>query len=295
MSRPQNSPFRNSLLMRCHRHHISDWITVALVLVLYFILEHKHPFHQLFMLDDKSLQHPFAEIERISSSACLLLAIIVPGITITAASLLSQRHEETQGFHLLHVSLLGLATTFAFNGFITNFLKLLIGRPRPDLLARCLPAPGTPMHEYVSIAVCTSTNVKVLEDGFKSAPSGHTSASFAAFLFLSLWICGQTSAFKPGNHTYKLFLAVLPLLIASYIAISRTEDYRHHPTDVMAGALLGSVIAYASYRTFFPPLSSKNCSIPYSASTLDFGKTQDNNPPTESSTEEGDYNPVTLV
>jgi diacylglycerol diphosphate phosphatase/phosphatidate phosphatase len=149
------------------------------------------------------------------------LAIIIPSVTITASSLLSQRREGIQGVHLLHVSLLGLATSISFNGFITNFLKLLIGRPRPDLIARCLPASGASMHEYVSIAICTAKNLDSLEEGFKSAPSGHSSTSFAAFLFLSLWICGQSSAFKPGNHTYKLLLAVLYVEVFFFCSLYR--------------------------------------------------------------------------
>ena len=117
--------------------------------------------------------------------------------------------EQGEGLHLFHVSMLGLATSISFNGFITNFLKIWIGRPRPDLIARCIPASGTPLHELVTISVCTTTDLARLGEGFKSAPSGHSSTSFAAFLYLSLWICGQTSAFKPGNHTYKLLVALM--------------------------------------------------------------------------------------
>lgn len=32
-------------------------------------------------------------------------------------------------------------------------------------------------------------------------------------------------------------------------------DYRHHPTDVLIGSLLGCVCAWAAYRQYFPPLS----------------------------------------
>lgn len=72
MSRPYNSPFRNDLMMRCHRHHISDWTTVLFIFFLYFILEFKRPYHQLFLLSDKSLQHPFTEHERVPNSVCLV-------------------------------------------------------------------------------------------------------------------------------------------------------------------------------------------------------------------------------
>lgn len=136
-----------------------------------------------------------------------MLAIVVPSLIIFFTTFL--RSQGLESLHLFHVSILGLATSISFNGFITNFLKIWIGRPRPDFLARCIPAARTPLHELVTFAVCTTVDNAKLQEGFKSAPSGHSSTSFAAFLFLSLWICGQSSAFKPGNHTYKLLIAVM--------------------------------------------------------------------------------------
>lgn len=135
------------------------------------------------------------------------MAITIPSVVIGLTSLFQHGHKES--LHLLHVSILGLATSISFNGFLSNVLKLWIGRPRPDFLSRCMPVVGTPAHQLVTIAVCGTKNMERLHDGFKSAPSGHTSTSFAAFFYLALWICGQTSAFKPGNHTYKLLLALL--------------------------------------------------------------------------------------
>ena len=67
------------------------------------------------------------------------------------------------------------------------------------------------------------------------------------------------------------------------MAISRTEDYRHHATDVIAGSLLGIFIAWFTYRLCespssllcavfcltwdwpdYPSLHSTQCHLPYS-------------------------------
>ena len=61
-----------------------------------------------------------------------------------------------------------------------------------------------------------------------------------------------------------VLVVLAPLLGASLIAISRCEDYRHDVYDVTVGSLLGSAIAYASYRRFFPGLVSRSCHEPYS-------------------------------
>jgi len=58
-----------------------------------------------------------------------------------------------------------------------------------------------------------------------------------------------------------------PLLGAALIAISRLEDYRHDVFDVVCGSLLGSAIAYSTWRRHYPSLSSAACDTPYAALT----------------------------
>jgi hypothetical protein len=47
------------------------------------------------------------------------------------------------------------------------------------------------------------------------------------------------------------------------VAISRTEDYRHHWQDVSIGALLGTLCAYFAYRQYYPGLSQDACRDPF--------------------------------
>lgn len=172
-------------------------------------------------------------------------------------------------FVLFHVSLLAFAISVLMNGFVTNFLKVYIGRPRPDFLARCQPAEGTDQEGLVDVSVCTTTDMSSLKDGFKSLPSGHASISFSAFYFLSLWMAGQLNVFSPNapNSTngtsLKAIVSSYPILLATYVAISRTEDYRHRGSDIIAGSLLGGIIAWISYRLFFPALAAPDCETPY--------------------------------
>lgn len=49
------------------------------------------------------------------------------------------------------------------------------------------------------------------------------------------------------------------------VAISRTEDYRHHWQDVFIGGLLGAGCAYFAYRQYYPSLIHVECHNPYSA------------------------------
>lgn len=50
------------------------------------------------------------------------------------------------------------------------------------------------------------------------------------------------------------------------IAISRLDDYRHDVYDVTCGSILGLLVAYFSYRRYYPALRSSACDIPYGKS-----------------------------
>lgn len=66
-----------------------------------------------------------------------------------------------------------------------------------------------------------------------SFPSGHSTSSFAAAFSVLLW-----------NRRW----GIVAILTASLIAVSRIYFYVHYPTDVLAGALLGILIAVVAHR-----------------------------------------------
>jgi len=78
-----------------------------------------------------------------------------------------------------------------------------------------------------------------------SFPSGHTLASFScAYILL---------------RTHRRILGYPALILATLIAFSRLYLYVHYPTDVLAGILLGMVLAqvtcrivYSLQKRFFP-------------------------------------------
>lgn len=75
-------------------------------------------------------------------------------------------------------------------------------------------------------------------------------------------------------------MALVPLLGAAMIAISRCEDYRHDVYDVTAGSLLGILMALFSYRKYYPGLATLHCDRPYPsrselASSNTYGRLKD--------------------
>jgi membrane-associated phospholipid phosphatase len=63
--------------------------------------------------------------------------------------------------------------------------------------------------------------------------------SFAGLGFLSFYIAGKLRIFDERGFVYKPLLALLPLLGATLVAISRVYNYRHHWEDVTIGSAAG--------------------------------------------------------
>lgn len=106
---------------------------------------------------------------------------------------------------------MGLAMSLATAFMITQGMKLLFGKPRPDLLSRCQPDLNRiqetavnrvgdvfdPAWVLVTSAICTNTDNDILQDGFKSFPSGHASFSWSGLLYLTLFVASKFSVAIP--------------------------------------------------------------------------------------------------
>jgi diacylglycerol diphosphate phosphatase/phosphatidate phosphatase len=215
------------------------------------------PFHRLFALDNIALQYPHALVERVSVPWLFIYALGGPLLVLTVWILIARPN-----LFKAQVTVLGLLISIILASFITDIIKNAVGRPRPDLIARCKPAPGTSEHTLVSVEVCTETDHHTLHDGWRSFPSGHSSFAFAGLGYLALFVCGQMRVFRPGSDLFGALLALLPLLGAVLIAISRCEDYRHDVYDVTTGSTLGMLVAWMSYRRYYPRLTSPRCDTP---------------------------------
>ena len=198
---------------------------------------------------------------------------------------------------------MGLGLSLASALMITEGLKDVAGRPRPHLLAVCNPdtSPesiarwrvgglgGNTLDSAVPIVVtwqiCRTADTGDLHNAFASWPSGHSSTSWAGFLYLTLFVCAKlgvqipflpyssaerlnASTFDdddrkttPRNNAaappvYLILLAAVPTGAAAYISVSRWFDYRHHPFDIISGSLIGIACAWFSFRLYHLPIRS---------------------------------------
>ncbi|WWD20617.1 hypothetical protein CI109_105093 [Kwoniella shandongensis] len=237
-----------------------DWVLALALWGVLAILNRSAGHKREFSLTDTSIQHSFATHERVPPKLLGFISVGIPLLCLLPLSTLVSRNSWD-----VHNSILGLFTSFTVTGVVTQIIKMSVGRPRPDLIARCLPAPGATDHAVFGLStvdICTSTNKFLLDDGFKSFPSGHSSLSFSGLAFLSLYLAGKMHLWDVRGHRTRAWAALSPLLGGVMVAISRTEDNRHHWQDVLVGSLLGTFIAWVAYRTYYPALSHRECHLP---------------------------------
>ncbi|KAF8626207.1 hypothetical protein AX15_004897 [Amanita polypyramis BW_CC] len=255
-SRPMSKERRKKVLWS----YGLDWILTIALAAIFFSLDKVDGFRRDFSLQDTSLRHPYAVHERVSNVALYIICFIAPLVLQIIISFLTVR-----SWWDIHNATLGLILSLATTGSITQFVKLTVGRPRPDIIDRCQPpaSAADPIFGLSTWKICTQTDNYLLKDGFRSFFSGHSSLSFAGLGFLSFYLAGKLHLFDKRGHAGKTWLALSPFSGAALVAISRTMDYRHHWQDVLIGAIVGTVLAYFCYRQYYPSLASPAAHHPY--------------------------------
>ncbi|KAJ1950004.1 hypothetical protein FBU59_000882, partial [Linderina macrospora] len=233
--------------------YIPDYAVLVVMAILWGVLSKVEPFHREFSLTNKTIQYPM-KADSVPFYAAVLLCFVFPLAVILAWTGLLRR-----SFHDMNAGVLGLCLALVLNMMITNTVKNLAGRHRPDFIDRCdIDKAAAPTMEPVigllNSTVCRQTDTAILYDGMRSFPSGHTSFSFAGLTYLALWLAGHLNVGDGRGRAYKAFVVMVPELVAMLIGVSRTKDYRHHWQDVLSGAILGVVMGWASYRHYYPSI-----------------------------------------
>ena len=150
-------------------------------------------------MTDPTLSYPLTK-ETIPNSILVLLSLILPAAVILLISLFlglgPDHHNPTRTSSIrrklweLNAGWMGLALALAVAFIISNGTKEVIGKPRPNLIARCNPdmskaleaavgGVGDQVDEGVKLytwKICRNTG-QVLDEGFRSFPSAHSSCT----------------------------------------------------------------------------------------------------------------------
>ena len=189
----------------------------------------------------------------ISTWASALMSIFIPILIF----LLMQ--FRIRSFWDVNNAVLGLLYSLLTAAVFQVFIKWLIGGLRPHFLEVCQPAVptfgtqtgrgfGNIMYDR---KICTG-NKRAINDALESMPSGHTTAAFAGFVFLYLYLNAKLKVWSNFRPAYwKLVAIYAPILGAVLIGGSLTIDAFHNWYDILAGAIIGTMMAFSAYRMMY--------------------------------------------
>lgn len=190
--------------------------------------------------------------------AAALLAALVPIVVFLFMQI------RIRSFWDVNNAVIGLLYSLITAAVFQVFLKWLIGGLRPHFLAVCKPdvslASNNPgdvgagynaagfQSYYYTREICTG-DIDEIDDSLESFPSGHTTAAFAGFVYLSLYLNAKLKVFANYHPAmWKLIAIYAPLLGATLIGGALTIDEFHNWYDIIAGAIIGTVMAFSAYR-----------------------------------------------
>ncbi|KAI1268818.1 PAP2 superfamily-domain-containing protein [Xylariaceae sp. FL1019] len=221
LARPTNRAKKASKIVISS--YVLDWVILIVVGVIgYYLGEKVTPNKRHFSLQDPNISFPVTENETVNTTFLLVYVAAVPiGVILLVALLLVPGRTVPRGtpqsliwkrkLWELHMGWLGLALSIISAWIITQGMKNLFGKPRPDLLNRCQPDVANVMKyivgfntpsddgtlsgpyngQLVSAAICKNPDKAFLDDGFRSYPSGHSSSSAAGLIYLSFFLASK--------------------------------------------------------------------------------------------------------
>jgi len=247
--RPLNTMMPSKRLVASY---IFDWIVIIGIAAVGGGVNSVTPNYRPFSLLDLSISFPYVEKEKIPTWLLFVVSLVIPAGIIFLVCLIfvpgpavSKRTSKAliwrRKFWEWNTGWMGLGMSLATAFMLTQGMKQLFGKPRPDLLSRCNPnldavsqdrlgGDGmglSPLWELVGATICQQTDKSILDDGFRSFPSGHSSFSWAGLLYLTLFLCSKFAIALPFLPP-RPYTSDAPIFEPSSSSILPTQQHHHH-------------------------------------------------------------------
>ena len=221
---------------------------------------------------DFQLNKPLVDPPTISSNLLIFTAVVLPLAFVIASNVFNFQERTLlqlgrSQLHELRAGVCALLVSLGFSESVTCTLKLYVSRHRPNFYHLC----GFDPQQMKCMAPLSKVHEATL-----SFPSGHSSLSFCGMTFIMYFLLGRLALqiASPGSLDggravkHKSLLGVLCVVVpwsySFFVACSRIVDHWHHPSDVLAGTLLGITAATLGYHAFYPAAFSPKAGIPIS-------------------------------
>lgn len=224
------------------------------------------PYVRGFNCDDESIKYPFKE-STISSGVLYGVGYTLPILMIFLVEsyrlFIYEMYLAGKSEAISLVEICGqkihpyICRVYVFVGYflfgagmvitLTDIGKYMIGRLRPHFLDVCRPNYDLNQclaYEYITNYTCTGKPARV-QDARESFPSGHSSFSFYTMMFTILYMQARMNFLLLDTQLLRPLIQILLFCMAFACGLSRISDYKHHWSDVLAGGILGCLVAYA--------------------------------------------------
>ena len=185
--------------------------------------------------------------------------------TVIPLGIIALAQIRIRSFWDFNNAVLGLLYAVILSSLFQVIIKQLIGGFRPYFLDVCQPdislarshnttgLNAVGFHQIMyTVEVCTNPDKNALKNAMTSFPSGHATTSFAAYVFLFLWMNAKLKVWANFQASFYWVAALLaPLLGATLMAACLTIDQAHNWYDICAGVVIGTVIAFMVYRVCY--------------------------------------------
>ncbi|CAH8616790.1 unnamed protein product [Schistosoma intercalatum] len=242
----------------------SDLLTIILLHGVYFLIKYCGSHKWSFFCDDWSIKYPYKD-NTITDVVVTVVSYLTPLVTIFLVEIITavlKKRTENKNYSIKGslpfiydfcvAALISLGTTF----FLTTITKYNLGRLRPHFWDICQPNVPVNCTGLQTTYTCQGTNSKLIADVFLSFMSGHASTASASLFFTVIYL--QARLHLPVIPFLRPFLQYVLLSVLFYICATRVTDHYHHPTDVLAGAILGLLTSVFAFFWYLGNVFSQN-------------------------------------
>jgi len=237
-------------------------LLVILFLVAQIFVAYLPTFDRFVVEKDPALSFPYVDPETVNDTQlfgyCGILPLVLVWITQGIVTKWWPNHQLIQDPVRPTIAML---QTWGFELLIVNWMKRFTGRPRPNFFAYCdykgyreaLTSGNFSQYDAATLMgrpILASACISSDNDPRHSFPSGHASFSMCSLLFLALF-WGGIAELQQDHRMWKMFVCVVPILMAWVVAGTRTRDYYHNFEDILAGVVIGSLSAIACFVVNF--------------------------------------------
>ncbi|GFR51605.1 hypothetical protein Agub_g14029 [Astrephomene gubernaculifera] len=219
--------------------YLWDWLTAGAAIAVNLVVPAKalDPLSRYYETTDPTLSYPYRD-SSVPTYVLYILVFALPAVVFAVTATIKSFKRRRESFVDWHHAALSIAEGFALTTGFKRWTNL-VGRLRPNWLA--------------SLKLKDPAEV---DDARLSYPSGHSAYMFFSMTVVSLYLLGKLEVMhRPSQPLFlKCILAVGPLALATFVAVSRIADYKHHPSDVNAGCFIGTLCGAFAYFLNYPSL-----------------------------------------